>query len=267
MINNKRVCIFVDGENLRHSLVELFQIENREYIPKGNWDGFFDWISIKAAGQDADRVRTYWYVVQNLDFTPYQLNNARKDKITLEKALCRDETTAKLIARTIEDRKESLLTDITNKLLDQQDVMEKRFAGWTYIQDEMARQHRSIEFRRAGSIRYNLFDKSLGSEKAVDVKLATDLIILKNIYHVAVIVSGDQDYVPAVNAVKDFGKRIVNVAFRTKSGQLLPGGAKRLSQATDWSLEIDFDEINKFFKLKDLSSKPTIQDMGESITV
>ena len=70
----------------------------------------------------------------------------------------------------------------------------------------------------------NLFDKSLGREKAVDVKLTSDMITLQGIYDIAIIVSGDQDYVPAAEVLKDCGKRVINVAFRTRSGKLLPGG-------------------------------------------
>ena len=81
-----------------------------------------------------------------------------------------------------------------------------------------------MEFRRAGSIHYNLFTQKFGQEKAVDVRLATDLLERRPIYDVGVIVSGDQDYVPAVQVAKDSGKQIVNVSFLKRDGKLLPGG-------------------------------------------
>jgi uncharacterized LabA/DUF88 family protein len=86
-------------------------------------------------------------------------------------------------------------------------------------------------------------------EKAVDVKPATDLIMLRHISDVALIVSGDQDYVPAVQVVKDFGKRVVNVTFKTRGGKLLPGGAWRLNQATDWTLEIPYDALSNHLNI------------------
>jgi hypothetical protein len=110
-------------------------------------------------------------------------------------------------------------------------------------------KHRFIEFRKAGAIQYNLFDSKFGPEKAVDVKLGTDMIMLKDIYDIAVIVSGDQDYVPAVKAVKDFGKHVVNVSFETRGGKLLPGGAWRLNQLTDWSLKIPYADFKGFLNL------------------
>ncbi|MGA8691005.1 MAG: NYN domain-containing protein [Methyloceanibacter sp.] len=83
----------------------------------------------------------------------------------------------------------------------------------------------------------------MGLEKAVDVMLATDLLMLKDIYDVAILVSGDQDYVPAVRRAKDFGKTVINVSFLTRNGRLLPGGARRLSNATDASVQLPFDEL------------------------
>ena len=96
---------------------------------------------------------------------------------------------------------------------------------------------------------YNLFKKDLGKEKAVDVKLASDMITLKDIYDIAVIVSGDQDYVPAVEIVKDAGKQVVNVAFLTRNGDLLPGGARRLNQITDWHCDISFTTFEKYLNI------------------
>jgi hypothetical protein len=60
---------------------------------------------------------------------------------------------------------------------------------------------------------------------------------------VAILVSGDQDYVPAVRRVKDFGKTLINVSFLTRNGRLLPGGARRLNNATDAGVQLPFEEL------------------------
>ena len=72
----RRACIFVDGENLRHSIVELFkgEFDRGDYLPKrANWDGFFDWLVEKSPWDDCERVRTYWYVVDKVDCAPWGL--------------------------------------------------------------------------------------------------------------------------------------------------------------------------------------------------
>lgn len=111
-------------------------------------------------------------------------------------------------------------------------------------------KHAAIEFRKAGTITCNLLENNrFGREKAVDVKLASDLIALKDIYDIAVIVSGDQDYVPAVQVIKDYGKRVVTVAFERRDGRLLPGGARQLNQASDWGLPVKHSDLDSFLKI------------------
>ena len=52
-------------------------------------------------------------------------------------------------------------------------------------------------------------------EKGIDVKVAVDMIGMayKNQYDVALLVSGDGDYVDCVRAVKDAGRHVVNAYF------------------------------------------------------
>ncbi len=90
---------------------------------------------------------------------------------------------------------------------------------------------------------YRLFEKKFGQEKAVDVKLACDMLILRDIYDVAIIVSGDQDYVPAVEIVKDSGKEVINVSFMKMNGDMVPGGARQLKIKTDDSFEVPYEDL------------------------
>jgi len=237
-----RACIFVDGENFRHSIVDLFQPEfdEGEYLPKtANWEQFFDFVAGRC--YDSTRLRTYWYVVQEIDFRPFGLRKLdpekrveilsrnRSARSELQAAANRDAKTEEIIARL--DREQAKMTS--------------RFNGWTTVQDGIAFRHDAIEFRRAGSIPYDLHEREFGKEKAVDVKLAVDLIEFSSIYDVAIFVSGDGDYVPAVQAVKDKGKRVVNVSFLTRGGELLPGGARRLNRITDRVCQIPYDEAKR----------------------
>lgn len=247
-----RVCIFVDGENFRHSIVGLFpQFRQAEYLPKAaQWSQLFDSIA-EQARVGAERVRTYWYVIRNIEFFPYEFPDIVNESDKLQRLLSLHPP-YRIELDTISDDATRIarMSEIVNGLRQSQDRMERRFDGWTAVQDGIAGRHMAIEFRRAGVISCNLFENNrLGKEKAVDVKLASDLISLKDIYEVAIIVSGDQDYVPAVEVVKDYGKRVVNVAFETRGGQLLPGGARRLNQATDWSLTIKYADLATFLKI------------------
>lgn len=253
MASTKRVCIFVDGENLRHTIVDLFPypvFDKKTYLPNTDWAVFFDWITKEAAGDNSERIRAYWYVVRGIDYAPNNLRQVCGSGILLEKLLRNNEKwVTEMDATTTREQKDRVLHNFADSLYRNREYMQRRFDGWTNIQDEISQKCDAIEFRRAGSIRFDLIKQDLGLEKAVDVKLATDLIRLKDMYDVAVIVSGDQDYVPAVDAIKDFGKRTVNVAFLTSNGRVLPGGARRLNQATDSNIEISHDDLKRYLAL------------------
>jgi uncharacterized LabA/DUF88 family protein len=265
---SKRVCIFIDGENFRKSIVKLFErFRPEDYLPRqAKWADLFDFL-IDRTTKDGERVRTYWYVIKQLDFTPYQFPKVElwpsaPEYMTTEKVLngakkilCKGygnpykEELNKLRGDELKVKLEKIIADLRAR----RNIMSARFNGWTNLQDGIATKWDRIEFRRAGAITYNLFTKQLGTEKAVDVKLATDLIMLRDIYDVAIIVSGDQDYVPAVEEVKDLGKTVINVSFEARNGKLLPGGARRLNQITDSSLHIKYEELSQFLRISPAS--------------
>lgn len=245
-----RACIFVDGENFRYSIMELFaSFRPVDYLPRdADWTGFFDWIVDRATG--GERLRTYWYAIQFIDYYPYGLTNLNQNTARAVSVLSNHQPYRIRLENTEESVRATEARSMIQELIERQTRMDRRFQGWVTIQDAISAKHVGVEFRRAGAIRYDLFNNTLGSEKAVDVKLATDMILLKDIYDTAIILSGDQDYVPAVQAVKDSGKRVINAAFLTRSGQLLPGGARRLNQVTDDSLLIEFRTLSEFLALQ-----------------
>jgi hypothetical protein len=245
----QRACIFVDGENLRHSLVELFPHFRRDdYLPKtADWEGFFDSLVSEASAEI--RMRTYWYVVDEIDFWPYQIARLeRDDPATLEAILRKDHYWLKKLDGV--GCTKISLHDAVVTLLHRENSMRRRFDGWKQLQNGIAESHDAVEFRRAGSIRYNLFHQSFGQEKGVDVKLATDLLVLNDIFDVGIIVSGDADYVPVVQSVKDWGKHIINVSFLKRGGGVLPGGARRLNRSADRSVAVEYDQMLKFMNLQ-----------------
>ena len=243
-------CIFIDGENLRHSIVELFQQEfsKPDYLPRNaDWTGFFS--SLTEQAKASTRLRTYWYVVDNIDFWPWGAARLTQDLAKLHKVLLKDSKCRQdLQAVSGQANKDQLAQRKGNELAARQRRMKSRFEGWKEFQDGISHRFDAVEFRRAGSIHYNLFTQRLGKEKAVDVNLATDLLELRNIYDIGIIVSGDQDYVPAVKAVKDSGKQIINVSFLKRDGEVLPGGARRLNQTTDRTIEMSYSELKKFMR-------------------
>ncbi len=74
--------------------------------------------------------------------------------------------------------------------------------------------------------------------KGDDVYLATDLIkgAYENLYDVAIIISGDADFIPAINLVRKNGKKVINAFFPKSSSYLLRNccdGSINLRKALD----------------------------------
>ena len=258
-----RVCVFVDGENLRHAIGDLFtqqQFHPRDYLPKGaNWAELFDHLVDLATGGAGQRVRTYWYVVEQVD--PYPAPMRRRDQGSdrdVEQWALRNNSLLRregVLTGLNDSERLDRVRGLQRKLVQQRTRIQSRFDGFRTIQQGIARRHRAVEFRRSGGIGYNLLTGQLGQEKTVDVNLAVDLVQLSDWYDLALIVSGDQDYVPAVQAVKNRGKQTVNAAFRTRNGNLLPGGAARLNQQTDWSIDVAYEDLRQHLKLPALAPR------------
>jgi uncharacterized LabA/DUF88 family protein len=76
------------------------------------------------------------------------------------------------------------------------------------------------------------------SIKGDDVYLATDLIkgSYENLYDIAIIVSGDADFIPAINLVRKNGKKVINAFFPKSSSYQLRNccdGSINLRKALD----------------------------------
>ena len=238
-------CIFIDGENFRKSLIKLFRndFSPHEYLPKKtDWEGLFNFTASESGC--SQRIRSYWYVIEQVDFYPYKF--PIDDTERLYRLLSKYEPYKNEMNALQGKRRDERQGKIVEELKKRQRKFVRRFEGWKAIQDGISQNNYAVEFRRAGAIRYNLFDESIGPEKAVDVKLAVDLLELREIYDMAIIVSGDQDYVPAVQVIKDSGKIVKNVCFLTRDNHILPGGARRLNQITDAVLDIKYDDLRKF---------------------
>lgn len=247
-----RTCIFVDGENLRFSIGDLYPDFNKmDYLPKeAEWGELFDYISVLASGERDTRLRTYWYVMNDVDPYPRPIQKHKRTQETVGRWKTKH---FKVLKETLEGVPDNKVYEKLNNLNDTLELerirIKSRFDGFRTLQNGIAKKHKSIEFRRSGSISYDLIRKKLHSEKTVDVNLAVDMVTLANNYDLAVIVSGDQDYVPAAQAIKNMGKQVVNVAFEARNGILLPGGAKQLNYTTDWSVAVQWKMLGSYLRI------------------
>lgn len=237
----KRACIFVDGENFRHSLKSLFQngcfsFRKGDYLPSADWYHFFTSIANRF---DCELLRTYWYVVEHVDCLPYRIPHEWREK---ERVLARWYGDRIQACASDPERRE-VLKAIERDLETARTAIEKRARGWREVQASIESHNDRLEFRRSGSIPYTLATKQFGIEKGVDTQLATDMIVHSGMYDVAIILSGDADYLPPVAAVKARGRLVCSVSFLDQNGRQLPGGARRLSNAVDSRADLPFEAV------------------------
>ena len=178
----KRVCIFVDGENFRHSLSHLYPDDyvSKDYLPvKADWDGLFDHLVEQVASKmgPCERLRTYWYVVQSMDFYPRQVPDPKKFSTAIKVLRWHPDYRSELDGLKDQPLK-NRVEQLTRQMKDRKRAKQERFRGWTDVQEEIALANDRVEFRRAGALKCNLFTNEFSGEKAVDVKLATDLVVL-----------------------------------------------------------------------------------------
>jgi uncharacterized LabA/DUF88 family protein len=97
---------------------------------------------------------------------------------------------------------------------------------------------------RLGRLVYNNWPGTPPYEKGVDILLATDMIThsFKNNYDVAILVAGDNDYVGAIQAVKDNGKNLEVALFGKERTSM------QLRKVTDRVITINSRLLNKCWK-------------------
>lgn len=154
-----RVCIFVDGENFRHSIGDLFSnFERSDYLPKSaEWTSLFDWI-VQQVTADGIRVRTYWYVVDSVDFYPYRIPDTKTHAERLLRLLSGQESYKRKLDSLEDNARLAEMEKIVGQLEDRQSAMVSRANGWRAMQNGIAGRHKAVEFRRAGAITFNLFE-------------------------------------------------------------------------------------------------------------
>ena len=119
--------------------------------------------------------------------------------------------------------------------------------GWKDKESIIQEKTDLLQYQRFGYLKVKLDDGKgriqFLSEKGVDIKLATDLITLSDVYDVAIIVSGDGDYIPAVTAIKNKGKNVLVVDFKNENGSFLSGGSRKLKEHCDFSFSINYQTM------------------------
>jgi uncharacterized LabA/DUF88 family protein len=240
-----RVMVFIDGENFLYGIRKLFyaEFDRSEYLPQNaEWGWFFAKL---AEGLKATEFSVRWYVIDELDFHPYAdwENESWED---LRRMLPEGEFRDQFRRKTSEKGRRNVLERFRKLCMQSQHEMEKRLAQWHEMQNAISTRHPFVRFYRPGWQPCYLPDRKLGREKGIDIGLAVDLVRKQPDYDLAVLFSGDGDYVPAVNVIHNSGKKVALMEFEFRSGEALRGTSRRLRARADVMVDVPFDDLTRF---------------------
>lgn len=113
-----------------------------------------------------------------------------------------------------------------------------------------------------------------GKQKEVDVSIAVDMLThaIADNYDVAILISGDRDFIPAIHAVQNLGKRVEVAAFRDTVSDVTTQVADRY---TDLSMipMVDYyppyihseSEFEEFMPVSEFSGDPEFETLENII--
>jgi len=83
--------------------------------------------------------------------------------------------------------------------------------------DTSKRFHDYLRYKGFRVIARDSYDLEQNTQKEVDVAMAVQMVVhaFKDNYDVAIVVSGDRDFIPAIQEVQSAGKRVEVAAFKT----------------------------------------------------
>ena len=88
------------------------------------------------------------------------------------------------------------------------------------VEDRLRRFHDKLRYLGFRVIAREAYDENRKEQKEVDVALACELVAhaFKDNYDVAILVSGDRDFIPAIQQIQSAGKKVEVAAFANSVG-------------------------------------------------
>ncbi len=221
----KRTTVFIDGPNF-HSSIRDFDLQEKDID--------FKKLMSLILGANRELVRCYWYQAKELshfDFFRWSKGSYAKYKHMKENKV--DSQHPEYIAFVAEGK----------KYYEQERAkMEARRA----VYENITRDFPFLEVKFVGELQLDPFEKRRTGIKGDDVALAVDMVSKCQLCDAIVLISGDYDYGPAVQHVKDQLKHLSLVTFERGKRPKTPsfkGSHRRLRLMCDEVNTIYQDEI------------------------
>lgn len=224
-----RTVIYVDGQNLRYAL-EPFGLQEKDV----HWGRLFEYLT--PTGHRL--IRANWYQAERIGH--WEWNAKFHSRWASNAGIPADEFQSRATAYYESERRrlDQLHHAVYGRIEENFDAIEFRYAG--VLKVEPTRVWKDND----GNLRIG---KRIG-EKGVDVALAVDMVRQAQDYDHAILVSGDFDYVPAIQAVKDMLRRVTVVSLMKGTPPQRQGQARRLRGLCDAEVHIYEEDLKTRFR-------------------
>jgi len=205
-----RTVVFVDGQNFKKNLQQYkfetdpqlrpYRLEERHFLWNEFFQGLAGWFE-QRTGIGHRLLRVYWYNAETI--TPFSIYRSEVNRILQQYAPQFPELSASVIVglakkwHGIERERFDKIRTVFEEIQRSTEFLEFRFVGQYAVNPFVVYR---LERRPDGSLFYQ--GTRIG-ERGVDVGIATDMIAKMPYYDVAVLVSGDYDFIPVVRHLKD----------------------------------------------------------------
>lgn len=234
----KKAVIIIDGQNLSYDL-RAMQLKEKDV----NWTKLFNDI----VGTDSEFIRAYW-------FRPEKINGLITKQDVLESFIVKrlfnhvykDYNTKGIDVIAPNVRKE--IETKSNEVFDWVKEQQRKFEATEKAYDQLCLTHDNIEVVKSGVVRVDSISMEYLGEKGVDIAVAVKMIDLSigGKCDKIILISGDYDYVEAIQYVKNNLIKFNVVSF-LKANQ--PNStAKGLSVITDKVIEITEADMKSKYK-------------------
>lgn len=224
---NKAV-IYIDGQNLSHRLRSM-SLQEKDI----KWDTLFNDI----LEPNYNLIRVYWYQAAKIYPWKWNSKSAHQNLPAGIQNIQDYQAKAEDAYKVEIDRLDKIHNEVYSRLEESFEKIEFRYVGVLKIDPYDLRQDKNGNFYayRTG-------------EKGVDVGLAVDMVRHAPHYDQAILISGDYDFVPAVQAVKDQLKSVRLVSFQVGTPPTTAGHARRLKGLCDTQHEIFESDLKNIYK-------------------
>lgn len=245
--SDKRVAIFVDGEGFIYMLRNLFhpgEFHRADYLPRqAKWGWFFDSIG-EALG--AQTVQVYWYSIRELDYFPEGNWHRMPFEIAERKLRNFPAIEERLDAQSSKRERKQVVNEFRETIPKMREKMEARLIEWHELQDQITQDSPKVKIRRPGWQACSLVNSVLHEEKAVDVGMVVDMLSKSDDFDIAVLLTADGDFVPAVKELRRRGKENACLYFQGSPTRKGPRIARRLTKEMNYVIDLPIADLAAF---------------------